>query len=96
MRVLGRAMQGRYAWRRNEEAAIRLVPSGDSAEVAVATSRPLGGTVVLRRGGAEVQRWDARIAPGRPFRAVSGPAAGSGDWGVQVLEGDTAVAQMGP
>jgi len=89
---------GGYNWA-NEEAAIRLVPSGDSAEVAVVTSRALNGTVVLRRGGEEVQRWDAFIAPaqppGQPFLATGGPASGGGDWGVQVLDGGAVVAQMG-
>ena len=64
--------------------------------MAVATSRALHGAVVLRRGGAEVQRWEAAIAPGQPFRAVGGLAPSGGDWGVQVLEGGTVVAQMGP
>ncbi len=86
---------GGYNWA-NEEAAIRLVPSGDSAELAVATSRALNGTVVLRRGGAEVQRWDALIAPGQPFHATGGPASTGGDWGVQVLEGGEVIAQSRP
>jgi hypothetical protein len=86
---------GGYNWA-NADAAIRLVPSGDNAEVAVATTRMLNGTVVLRRGGAEVQRWDATISPGQPFRASGGPASGGGDWGVQVLEGGSVIAQMGP
>jgi hypothetical protein len=86
---------GGYNWA-NEQAAIRLLPSGDSAEVAVATSRLLHGVVILRRGGAEIERWDAQITPGHPFRAGGGPGAGNGDWGVQVLEGGAIVAQMGP
>jgi len=86
---------GGYNWA-NEEAAIRLLPSGEGAEVAVVTTRALNGTVVLRRGGGEVQRWGAFIAPGQPFRAVGGPASGGGDWGVQVLVGGTVIAQMGP
>jgi hypothetical protein len=86
---------GGYNWA-NAEAAIRLLPSGDSAQVAVATTRPLNGTVVLRRGGVEVQRWDVAIAPGNPFLVTGGPASGGGDWGVQVLEGGAAIAQMGP
>ena len=91
---------GGYDWA-NEDAAIRLVPfgpSGDSAEVAVATSRALRGTVVLRRGGGEVQRWDVFVAPGQPFRATGGPVstAGGGDWGVHVIESGTVIAQMGP
>ena len=86
---------GGYNWA-NEEAAIRLVPSGDSATVAVATSRALQGTVILRRGGEEVQRWDAFIAPGQAFHASGGSASGSGDWGVQVFDGGVIVAQMGP
>lgn len=86
---------GGYDWA-NEETTIRLTSSADSAEVAVATSRALNGTVVLLRGGVEVQRWDALIAPGQPFRATGGPASTGGDWGAQVLEGDIIVAQMGP
>jgi len=86
---------GGYNWA-NEEAAILLAPSGESADVAVATSRALNGTVVLRRGGAEVQRWEAEIAPGRPFHAAGGPASAGGDWGLQLLEGGAVVAQMGP
>jgi len=86
---------GGYNWA-NDEAAIRLVPSGDNAEVAVATSRALNGTVVLRRGGGEVQRWDTFVAPGQPFRATGGPASGGGGWGVQVLAGGAVIAQMGP
>ncbi len=86
---------GGYNWA-NEEAAIRLLPSGDSATVAVATSRALEGTVVLRRGGEEVQRWETFIAPGQAFHASGGPASGGGDWGVQVLDGGVVVAQMGP
>jgi hypothetical protein len=86
---------GGYNWA-NAEAAIHLLPSGEEAAVAVATSRALNGTVVLRRSGGDVQQWDVSIAPGRPFRASGGPAPGGGDWGVQVLEGGTVVAQMGP
>ena len=85
---------GGYNWA-NAEAAIRLMPSGDSAGLAVATSRALDGTVMLRRGGVEVQRWEAFIAPGQPFHAAGGPAT-AGDWGVQVLDGGTLIAQMGP
>jgi hypothetical protein len=86
---------GGYNWA-NEEATIRLVPVGDSATVAVATSRALNGTVLLRRGGGEVQRWDAFIAPGQPFQATGGPSSTSGDWGVQVLASGAVLAQMGP
>jgi hypothetical protein len=85
---------GGYNWA-NETATIRLTPSGDSATVAVSTTRELDGTVVLRRGGADVARWDASIAPDRPFQASGGPAS-AGDWGVQVLTGGQVVAQMGP
>lgn len=85
---------GGYNWA-NEEAAIRLTPTGESAEVAVATTRAGMVTVVLRRGGAEVQRWQAVIAPGCPFRASGGPAQ-QGEWGVQLWSGDALLAQMGP
>jgi hypothetical protein len=86
---------GGFNWA-NDEAVIRLVPSGDRAEVAVATSRAIDGTVVLRQNGTEVQRWGASLSPGQSFHADGGPSAGSGDWGVQVLEGGVVVAQMGP
>jgi len=97
---------GGYNWA-NEEVAIRLTPSGEGAEVAVATTRVLNGTVALRRGGVEVQRWDTFVAPGQPFRAVvttsvvggavvTTSVVGGGDWGVQVLDGNAVVAQMGP
>jgi len=85
---------GGYNWA-NERAAIRLLPSGDSAEVAVATTHVLDATIVLRRGGTEVQRWDVFIAPDQPFRATGGPAY-DGNWGVQVLAEDSIIAQMGP
>jgi hypothetical protein len=85
---------GGYNWA-NEEVAIRLVPSGGEAQVAVAATRALRTTVVLLRDGVEVQRWEATIAPGQPFHATGGPAS-DGDWTVQVLEGDTVIAQMGP
>jgi hypothetical protein len=86
---------GGYNWA-NQEAAIRLLPSGDSAAIAVATTRAIDGTIVLRRGAAEVQRWDAFIAPGHPFHAAGGPDSGGGDWGVQVLTAGAVIAQMGP
>ncbi|HET91526.1 MAG TPA: DUF5107 domain-containing protein [Chloroflexi bacterium] len=86
---------GGYNWA-NEVATIRLAPVGESAEVAVATTRALTGVVVLHRGGVEVQRWEVSVAPGKPFQAVSEPAAGVGDWTVQVFEGGGLVAQMGP
>lgn len=89
---------GGYNWA-DEEAAVRLAPSGDSVEIAVATTRALNATVALRRGGGEVQRWDAFIAPGQPFCATGGPALGAGDWGLQILAGGAVVAvvaQMGP
>jgi hypothetical protein len=85
---------GGYNWA-NEEAAIRLLPSGDSAEIAVATTRAVDGTIVLRRGSTEVQRWDAFIAPDQPFLARGGPAS-DGDWGVQVLAAGNVIAQLGP
>ncbi|MCX7682108.1 MAG: DUF5107 domain-containing protein [Anaerolineae bacterium] len=85
---------GGYNWA-NAEAAIRLLPMGDQAELAVATTRALDGSVVLRRGGVEVQRWETSIAPGSPFRATGGPAS-SGDWGVQLFAEGTLIAQMGP
>jgi hypothetical protein len=87
---------GGYDWA-NADVAIRLTPEGDSAEVAVAATRPLNGTVVLRRGGVEVQRWDATIAPGNPFSSPPlDEGAGEGEWGVQVLEGGSIITQMGP
>jgi hypothetical protein len=61
----------------------------------VATTRAISGTVVLRRGGAEVQRWDVFIAPDHPFRARGESGSRSGDWGVQVLTGGEVIAQMG-
>lgn len=85
---------GGYNWA-NEEAAIRLLPTGDQAEIGVAVTRAISATVVLRRGGIEVQRWDTSIAPGLPFRATGGPAAG-GEWGIQIFAAGTLVAQMGP
>jgi hypothetical protein len=85
---------GGYNWA-NGEAAIRLLPSGDSAEIAVATTHAVAGTIVLRRGGRVVQRWDAFIAPNQPFRATGGSAS-DGDWGVQVLAAGSIIAQMGP
>jgi hypothetical protein len=85
---------GGYNWA-NETAAIRLAPSGNSAEIVVTSTRVLDGAVVLRRGGAEVARWEARISPDRPFRASGGPAS-DGAWGVQVLTDGQIVAQMGP
>jgi hypothetical protein len=85
---------GGYNWA-NEAAAIRLTPAGNSAGVAVSTTRALDATVVLRRGGTEVARWDAVIAPDRPLQASSGPASG-GNWGVQVLSRGQVIAQVGP
>lgn len=85
---------GGYDWA-NEEAAIRLTSSDNKAEVAMATSRAVNGTVVLRRGGAEVQRWHAFITPGQPFHATGGAASG-GEWEVQLLEGGEVIAWMRP
>jgi hypothetical protein len=85
---------GGYNWA-NETAAIRLAPEGSRAEVAVVTTRALEGTVVLRRGGAEVARWEAALSPARPFRDAA-EAAGEGAWGVWVYVGDDVLAQMGP
>lgn len=90
---------GGYNWA-NETAAIRLTPLGDRAELAVATSRPLDGQVVLRRGGVEVQRWTdplrPLIAPDRPFQAMSEATDAGGEWGVQLLEAGVVTAQLGP
>ena len=83
---------GGYDWA-NDEAAIRLSPSGDQVEVGVATTRALYATVVLLRGGVEAQRWDTRVAPGEPFRATSDPASSGGDWVVQVVEQGIVIAQ---
>jgi hypothetical protein len=86
---------GGYNWA-NEHAAIRLTPQGESVELAVAAASAFEADIALRRGGVEVQRWPARIAPDAPFTATSAPAPGEGDWGVQVLAGDEIIAQMGP
>ena len=86
---------GGFDWA-NEEGAIRLVPSGDRVELAVVTTRALDASIVLLRDGSEVQRWDARLAPGRPFRAISNEASGGGDWTVQVIDRGEIIAQMGP
>ena len=85
---------GGYNWA-NQEAAIRLLPTGDSAEIAVAATRALNATVVLLRDGIEVQRWEAFITPGSPFHATGGPAAGS-DWSVQVFVEEVLIAQSRP
>jgi hypothetical protein len=85
---------GGYNWA-NEEAAIGILPSGDWAELTAVTTHAVDGTIVLRRGSAEVQRWDTLIAPDRPFRTRGGPAS-EGDWGVQVLAAGNVIAQMGP
>ncbi len=86
---------GGYNWA-NDTAAIRLCPSGDHATLAIATTRSLEARVALRRGGNEVQHWDTFISPTDPFEATGGPSLASGDWGVQVQEGASVVAQMGP
>jgi hypothetical protein len=86
---------GGYNWA-NAEAAIRLLPSGDSAEVGVAMTHAIRGSVVLRRGGTEVQRWDVTIAPDQPFGATGTAASTAGDWGVQVVMGGQVIAQIGP
>ena len=86
---------GGFDWA-NEEGAIRLVPSGDRVELAVVTTRALDASIVLLRDGSEVQRWDARLAPGRPFRAISNESSGGGDWTVQVIDRGEIIAQMGP
>jgi len=85
---------GGYNWA-NEAAAIRLTPSGDSARIGVSTTRAMASTVVLRRGGTEVDHWHAQVAPDQPFQASGGSASG-GDWGVQVVTDGQIIAQMGP
>jgi len=85
---------GGYGWA-NREAAIRLLPTGDRAEIAVAATRALNATIVLLRDGIEVQRWEAIITPGAPFLATGGPAAGS-DWSVQIFEEGVLIAQFSP
>jgi len=85
---------GGYNWA-NRELAIRLLPAGETAELAVASARPMTVEVVLRRGGEPVARWPATVSPGTPFVAHGGPASG-GDWGVWVFEGAEAIAQFGP
>ena len=85
---------GGFNWA-NAEAAVRLVPSGDGAEVTVITTWAVQGTVVLRRGGQEVGRWDVALAPNRPFRATTDGPSGNGDWGVQVLVDGVVIAHMG-
>jgi len=85
---------GEYNWA-NMEAAIRLTPSGDRAEIGVATTRAFDATVVLLRGGGEVQRWDVWLAPDQPLRTTSDATSANGDWAVQVLERGIPIAQMG-
>jgi hypothetical protein len=86
---------GGYNWA-NAEAAIKLSPEGDRATIAVVTTRMVDATVVAWRGGREVQRWDSRLAPGRPLLVTTDPSALSGDWTVQVVERGAVIAQMGP
>jgi hypothetical protein len=86
---------GGFSWA-NADVALRLTPAGDSVEMALATSRALDATVVLRRGGAEVARLQAYVAPDRPFRTTVEAGGASGGWGLRILEGEIVVAAVGP
>jgi hypothetical protein len=80
----------------NAEAAVRLAPTGDAAQVAVETVTPRWVTVILRRGEAEVDRWETTVGPGQPLRTTSA-AGGSGAWWLQVFDSaGSLLIQVGP
>jgi hypothetical protein len=86
---------GTYTWA-NGEGAVRLVPGAEGVEVGVQTVRPHAATVVLRRDGVEVERWEAETGPAQPFRATYTPG-GAGEWGLEVHDASGAVLiQVGP
>jgi hypothetical protein len=86
---------GGFTWA-NADAALRITPVGDGVEVALATSRAVEATVVLRRGGDEITRWEASIGPERPFRATAEASGVGGDWGLRVIEGANVLVTVGP
>jgi hypothetical protein len=81
----------------NRSAALKLIDTGDGAEVGVAVSGGITGRLILWAGGQQVVVWPLTISPGQPFRAHwLRPADLEGALGLRLEQTDgTLVAKTG-
>jgi hypothetical protein len=69
-----------------EDGAVRLTREGENVSVAVATTTPVDGTVILLLDDQPFIQWPARVSPGAPFvQAISGVPAQANKIGVQLI-----------
>jgi hypothetical protein len=84
----------------NAAAALNVGVTGDTVQVAAASSYAINGQLVLWNGEdpEEVKRWPVWVSPTRPFRgSVTPPSDMVGPWGLSLHdETGRAVASVGP
>jgi hypothetical protein len=70
----------------NEEAALRLDVDEPLIHVAVATTRPLIGSLTVWRDGEQIKAWPLSVSPTRSFQRVVTPPGGgvTGPWGLSL------------
>jgi len=72
----------------NENAALNLVLSSSTVDVAVAVTTAMDGRVQLRRNNYVVASWPVSLLPGQAFRSTFRPAMAqlNGKWVVELLD----------
>lgn len=72
----------------NGAAALRLEETGAGAALAVASSAPVEGQLILYAGGTESQRWALSVTPRSPFQASwVRPPDSAGNLGLRLIDG---------
>lgn len=72
----------------NEEAALKLNPTGTMVEVGAASTYPLNGDLVLGQNGQEVARWPVSLLPQQPFQDnfISALPPKTGNWTLSLVD----------
>jgi hypothetical protein len=70
------------------DGAVRLTRDGENVTVALATTTPVDGTVVISLDDQPFVRWPASVSPSRPFvQEIGGVPAQTDKIGVQLIDG---------